>query len=412
MKYGIETLDDFEVKGKTVLCRADMNSPMKEGKTGLADTTRIERSVPTIKELMERGAKTVLMTHQGGDLAYQNYYSTTYHVDVLTHLLGRKVQFIDDVCGPAAREKIANLKQSEILLLDNVRFMAEEMTLFETKVNLPPEEQAKTQVVKKLSPLAGLYVCDAFAAVHRDQPTLVGFERILPSAMGRLFEEEYTVLSEIMEDTQHPCVFVLGGAKIQDAFMMMSSVLESNIADTVLTGGLVGHVMLKSKGYDLGKGTEKFLKDNNLLELIEKAAEILDKFDSRVKLPEDLAYAREGLREEVEVNKLPVDNNLADIGATTAAEYTARIQDARTVFINGPLGVFEKDCSSLGTREIWEETAKSDAFSVIGGGDSITAVNRYNLADDISYICTAGGGLVRFLSGEELPVIKALQGAG
>ena len=180
MKYGINTLDDIDVGGKVVLCRVDINAPLDPKTGGLRDITRLKGCAPTVRELAEKGARVVLLAHQGGDLEYHNYASTEPHAAVMAELIGRPVQFIDDVCGPAARERIQALQDGEVLLLDNVRFCGEELTLFETKLNLCPEDQAKTLVVRKLAPLADLYVCDAFAAAHRSQPTLVGFEQVLP----------------------------------------------------------------------------------------------------------------------------------------------------------------------------------------------------------------------------------------
>ncbi|HHY46515.1 MAG TPA: phosphoglycerate kinase [Firmicutes bacterium] len=410
MKYGMNTLDDFDVKGKTVLCRVDINSPIDPATGEPRDITRIERCVPTIAELSQRGAKVVLLAHQGGDLEYKNFTTTEPHARILSRLLGRPVDFIDDVCGPAARERIRQLGEGDILLLDNVRFMAEEMTLFETKLKLSPKEQAKTIVVRKLAPLADLYVCDAFAAVHRSQPTLVGFEEVLPSAMGRLFEEEVTALSKVRESPERPCIFVLGGAKIQDAFIIMSSVLKDKVCDEVLTSGLVANIMFMAKGVDIGKPSRDFIMRNALGEYVEMAKGILSEFGDRVVLPVDLAYVRDG-RQETGIEDLPVDELIVDIGHKTVDLYCAKIREARTIFVNGPAGVFEKPESEYGTKSIWEAIAASHAFSVIGGGDSIAAVNKYGLEKGFSYISTAGGGLVRFLSGEELPVIKALKDA-
>ena len=235
MKYGINTLDDFDFSGKTVFCRLDLNSPYDNKNDCLKDITRIEAAIPTIKELCNKGAKLVLISHQGGDLEYQNFVSTAYHAKAVSKLLGKQIDFIDDICGPAARDAIKNLKQCQILLLDNVRYMAQEMTLFETKLKLSHKEQQKTIVIQKLAPYADIYVCDAFAAAHRDQPSLVAFEYLLPSAMGRLFEKEYEVLSRIINAPEHPCVFVLGGAKIEDAFDMMPKVLSDGVADKILS---------------------------------------------------------------------------------------------------------------------------------------------------------------------------------
>jgi phosphoglycerate kinase len=408
MINGMYTLDDFKLTGKTVLVRFDMNSPLDPKTREPIDITRIKKSIPTLKELSEKRAKTVILIHQGSDIEYHNYASTKPHSKIISQLLGKSVDYIDDVCGPAARDKIKALKDGQILMLENVRFMAEEMTLFETKLNLSPEEQAKTQVVRKLAPLADLYICDAFAAAHRCQPTLVGMEEVLPSAMGRLFEKEVTSLNQLLQNPKKPCIFILGGAKIQDAFLMLDSILKNNIADLILTGGLVAQVMLLAKGISLGKPSEDLIKKKNLEEYIEKSKDILTKFGDKVKLPIDLAYISGG-RKEVEVDKLPVDQVLMDIGSNTIAEYEQIIKDAKTIFFNGPAGVFEKTETELGTKSILSAIAGSNAFSVIGGGDSITAVNKYKLANNISYISTGGGALVRFLSGEELPVIKALK---
>ena len=172
MRFGIHTLDEFDVSGKTVLCRLDLNQPVDRATGTLKSTARIEACVPTVRELSDKGAKLVLLAHQGSDIEYKNFYCTRPHADVLSRLLERPVQWIDDVCGPAAREKIRALQNGEILLLDNVRFVSEEQTLFELKLRLTHEQQAKTLLVEKLAPLADLYVCDAFAAAHRDQPSL------------------------------------------------------------------------------------------------------------------------------------------------------------------------------------------------------------------------------------------------
>lgn len=411
MKFGIKTLDDFDYKGKTVLLRVDINQPVDK-KTGLLkDTTRIEGSLPTIQELSEKGAKLVLLAHQGSDVEYKNYYTLAPHAKVLAKFLNREVKFIEDVCGPFAIAAIGKQKSGEILLLDNVRFMAEEMTLFETKLHLTPEEMVKTQVVTKLAPHADYYVCDAFAAAHRAQPTICGMEEILPSAMGRLFEKEYAVLSEILESPKHPCVFVLGGAKIQDAFDMMGKVLKENIADTVLAGGLLGQVMLTSKAVDIGQKNIDFLKKSNLFDYIEQSKNILKDYGDRFILPVDCSYVKDGVRKTVQVSEMPVNEAFVDIGEKTAEIFKNKILEANLVFTNGPMGIFEEEVSEYGTKTVWQALADTRGQSVLGGGDSITATNKYNLQSKISYICTGGGAMVRFLSGEELPAVTALKKA-
>ena len=411
MRFGIHTLDEFDVQGKTVLCRVDMNQPVDRATDTLKSVQRITACAPTIRELSDKGAKVVLLAHQGSDIEYKNFYCTRPHAKVLTELLGREVKWIDDVCGPAAREAIRALKDGEILLLDNVRFCSEEQTLFELKLCLTHEQQAKTQVVEKLAPLADLYVCDAFAAAHRDQPTLCGFEQVLPSAMGRLFEREYCVVSELMEAPEHPCTFVLGGSKISDAFMMMETGLSSGAADTILTGGLVGQILLASQGVEIGSGTLGFIEKSGYAEFIEKAKGFYSKYADRIVLPVDLAQVVDGARSEAKVGEIPADFDAMDIGSETAARYREIILNSKTVFANGPVGVFEKPESELGTKVLFTAMAESEGYTVVGGGDSVTAAKQYNVTDKLGYICTGGGALIRFLTGEELPVVKALRHA-
>jgi phosphoglycerate kinase len=409
MRFGINTLDDIEVKDKTVLCRIDINQPVDRAAGTLKDTTRIEACVPTLKELSEKGAKLVLMAHQGSDIEYKNFYTTEPHSKVLSKLLGKEVRFIDDVCGPAAREAIKALKAGDILLLDNVRFVSEEQTLFETKLLLSHEDQAKTLLVRKLAPLGDLYVCDAFAAAHRDQPSLCGFEQILPSAMGRLFEEEFCVISGIMEKPERPCVFVLGGAKISDAFLMMSAVLSGGVADQVLSGGLVGEVLLWADGKDIGEPARAFIKKEGYADLVETAKELLAKYRDKIVMPGDFAAVVDGKRAEYPLGQIPADTLILDIGAATAEKFQKIIRSAKTVFVNGPMGVFEQEPVEKGTKMVWDALGDTVAYTVIGGGDSITATKKYNKTKDIDYICTGGGALIRFLTGEELPVVKALR---
>ena len=410
MKYGINTLDDFEWGGKVVLCRVDINAPLDPETGGLRDVTRLKGCAPTVRELADAGARVVLLAHQGGDLEYHNYASTEPHAAVMSELTGRAVGFIDDVCGPAARDAVGRLADGDVLLLDNVRFCGEELTLFERKLELSPEDQAKTLVVRKLAPLADLYVCDAFAAAHRSQPTLVGFEQLLPSAMGRLFEKEYANLARLREEPARPCVFVLGGTKIQEAFPMMAAALRDGVVDTVLTAGLVANVMLAAsrRGHRRGRRWSS-------------SGPASWSSSSRSRRPSSPSTAtrsccrptspcvEDGERGEVAVADLPVDAQLVDIGHAAVADYGVCIAAAGTVFVNGPAGVFEQPETEYGTRALWEAMADTPGFSALGGGDSVTAMNRFGLADRFDYVCTAGGAMVQFLSGKPMPVIEALK---
>ena len=411
MRFGIFTLEDWDVSGRTVLCRVDINQPVDRAAGTLRSTKRIEACVPTVRELADKGARVVLLAHQGSDIEYQNYWSTEPHAAVLRRLLGREVKWIDDVCGPAARAAIQALGDGDILLLDNVRFLAEEQTLFEKSLKLTHQQQAQTLLVRKLAPLADLYVCDAFAAAHRDQPSLCGFEQVLPSAMGRLFEEEYCVISGLMEQPERPCVFVLGGAKVSDAFLMMSSVLEKGAADTILTGGLVGNILLAARGENIGEGSLAFIEKSGYSGLIDTARDLLARYGEKICLPVDGAWVENGRRAEAPLGSIPPEVSLTDIGAETAARYQEIIRAAKTVFVNGPMGVFEQAETELGTKSVWDALGDTAAYTVVGGGDSTTATTKYGKTVQINYICTGGGALIRFLTGEELPVVRALRQA-
>jgi len=404
----IKTLDDFTVRGKTVLVRVDFNCPVEKGTKRIKDDTRIRAAAPTISELAEKGARVVVLSHQGDPLDYQNFTTLAEHAERLSTALGKPVIFIDDVCGPAARERISQLGEGEVLLLENVRYHTEETILFEKQVGMSPAEQARTPVVAKLAPLADLYVCDAFACVHRSEPTLVGFPEVLPSAAGRLFQREIETLTRVRENPEKPCVFILGGAKILDAFAMMQTVLENGSADLILPVGLVGQMFLIADGVDLGEPSMNVIREMKLEQFADAALELAGAFGDRIRRPVDVAVNRNGRRYEIDVADLPVNAPIMDIGARTIAAYRGELAKAKTIFLNGPAGVYEQEPFCQGTRDLWRAVAHSDAFSFIGGGDTIAAANRFGVADDISAICTAGGGLILFLSGKKLPVLEAL----
>jgi phosphoglycerate kinase len=404
----IATLDDISVEGKTVLLRVDINSPV-DASGKIKDRTRIQRCLPTIRELHGKKARLAILAHQADPIEYQNFTVLEEHARILTELLTTKVEYVDDVAGPFALEKVRRMSPGDILLLDNVRIYTEETIIFEKEVKLPPEEQARTTIVRRLSPLADYYVCDAFAAVHRSQPTLVGFPELLPSAAGRLFEEELRTLSKVKESPERPCIFILGGAKILDAFKMMRAALDDGSADKILTTGLVAQIMLKANGIGLGKASEEYLSKKNLLEFVPAAKESLARHGGKILCPDDFAVDHGGRRIEAAAGEIPDDSPIADIGEGTIDRYCALIKESKTAFINGPAGVYEKPAFALGTRRIWETVASADAFSVLGGGDSIAAAGIFGVKEGISFISTAGGGLIRFLAGEKLAVVEALE---
>ena len=407
----MKSLEEVDVAGKTVLLRVDINSPIDPDTRRIVNTNRIEKSVPTIAYLLEQGAKLALIAHQGDTLDYQNLMSMQEHVQILSGLLGSTVDYIDDVCGPAAQDKVRALKPGSAVLLGNLRYLSEEISTFETAVKLEPPEMLDTYLVRGLAPLIDLYVNDAFAAAHRNAPSMVAFQEIKPTAAGRLLFDEVAALNRVMTQPEHPSVFVLGGAKISDAFGMMQQVLESGTADQILACGITGEIMLLAKGYKLGDAKEQFLKDRDLLTFVPQAESYLLDYGDKILHPLDLAFETNGARQEIGIDDLPAEHLYMDIGTATIAAFEKAISEAKTLFVNGPPGVYENPLFETGTQAIWNAIAKAPGYSVIGGGDTVTAATRYVDLDKINYVCTAGGAMVRYLSGKKLPLIAAMEKA-
>jgi len=410
VEHGILTLDDFDYRDKTVILRLDINSPIDSETGDLVDDNRIRKSVPTVRELAEAGARVVMLAHQGDTEDYKSLVGLAPHARRLSDLLGRPVRFLDDIAGPAARRTIQDLESGQLLLLNNVRYLSEEVSTFVNFVKLTPQQMSCTRLVRNLSPVADVYVCEAFAAAHRSAPSLIGFAEVLPAAGGRLFVHELGVLAELREDPAPPCVYLLGGSRIADAFGMMKRVLDAEKADCVLTAGLTGEVMLLAEGHRLGEPTEGLIEGKGLMGYVDQARELLADHGQRILYPSDLAVA-DGRRKEISLGDLPAAELLIDIGRETIARYLDVIQRAATIFVNGPAGVYEEPPGALGTERLWRAVADSHGYSVIGGGDSVAAAKKVGVAGRIGYVCTSGGGMVRFLSGQDLPVVETLRRA-
>lgn len=394
------TLDKAEVQGKTVLVRVDINSPI-DPKTGeILDDTRIRRCAPTIKELAEKGAKVVVLAHQGrpGD---EDFTTLEKHSKKLSAAIGLDVEYIQDIFGPTAKSAIQKMQPGEILLLENVRFCAEET------LKGPPEKMAKTHLVRRLAELADIYVNDAFGAAHRSQPSLVGFGAVLPTFAGRLMERELKGLGRALTP-ERPSVYVLGGAKVNDSLTIIENVFAKHIADFVLTGGLVGHALLAASGKDLGKPNLQLLLDKGFGEEIERAKRLLSQHGNKIKTPLDLIVDESGKPKELGVDQLPTELPLGDIGSKTVEEYSKVILGAKTVVINGPLGIFEKQGFEQGTFKVLEAMANSQAFTILGGGHVVAAAHDAGVTDQIKHISTGGGACISFLSGEAMPVVELL----
>lgn len=399
------TLDDIKPKGKVVLVRVDFNSPIDPETKKVLDDTRIRaHGETTIKELTDKGARVVILAHQGrkGD---PDFIPLKQHAETLSKILKKTVKYVDDVFGEKAKNEIRKLKSGEILVLENVRTFAGE-----TKEGTP-EEHAKTELVQNLATLADLFVNDAFAAAHRAHVSIIGFTPVLPSAAGRIMERELKSLSRVLEKPEKPCIFILGGAKADDSLEISKYVLDNKIADNMLTGGVVGQVFLAAKGLNLGKPNRDVLEKKQLTGLLPGIKELLKKYPDKIKTPEDVAVEINGKRKEITTKELPTNYTILDIGTRTVEAYGKLIEKAKSIVVSGPMGTYENREFSFGTEQVLEKIADSKAFSLAGGGHTIAAIEEFKLTSKISYISTAGGALTEFLMGKKLPGVAALEKA-
>jgi len=403
----IKNIIGVNVKNKKILFRPDINSPI-DSKGKIVNENRLNAVALTLKYMVENGAMVAIIAHQGDTLDYQNLISMEEHAIILSRLTGHKVQYIDDVCGDCAIERIKNLKSGEAVLLGNLRYLTEEVSTFEKDVRLSADDMKNTYLVRRLAPLFDLYVNEAFSAAHRNAPSMVAFQRILPSYAGPLFFKEYEALSRIMKNATRPVTFVLGGAKISDAFGMMEKVLKDRIADYILVAGVTGQIMILADGKKTGDKYENWLASKDLLMFVNQGKELLKNYRENFVMPVDLAYESDGKRREISVLQLPQEEMFTDLGHETVEIFKKIILSSGTIFVNGPAGVYESELSSYGTNEIWNAIGNSEGYSLIGGGDTVTAATKFVDLSKFSYICTAGGAMVRFLSGKRLPLIEAM----
>ena len=403
-KLGIKTLDDVDVANAVVGVRVDFNSPVDPSTKKLLDDTRIRaHAETTLRELVEKRARVVVLSHQGrkGD---PDFVSLREHAERLASMLPAKVRFVDDIFGEKAIGSIQSLKPGEVLVLENVRYWDGE-----TK-SASPEEHAKSELVRALGPLFDVYVVDAFSAAHRPHASLVGFAPVVKHYVaGRVMERELAALYRVRNNPERPCVYILGGAKAEDTADVLESVLGEGIADSVLTGGLVANLLLHSKGYNLGDANTAVLEEKGFLKLEGRLKAVLQRYADRVYLPEDLAVERDGKRVEIPLESLPVKELIKDIGSRTVERYARVIKEAKTIVMNGPMGVFEDPNFSHGTRGVFEAMAASGAFSLIGGGHTIAAASKLGYSSKVSHVSTGGGALIEYLIKGTLPVVEVLK---
>ncbi len=393
------TIDDFDIDDATILVRVDLNSPM-DPDGNILDDMRIRSHMVTLKDL--ENAKVVLLAHQSRP-GKNDFTTMRAHALRMSAYLGREVRYVDDIFGSHARSTISSMKKGNVILLENVRFYSEEM------LKRTASEHAQTHMVQQLSPLFDIFLNDAFAVSHRAQLSILGFTETLPSGAGRVMEKEIISLDRGVKEGGSPCIFVLGGAKVDDSLKVAENVLSNSNADRVLLTGIVGNVMLAASGVDIGKINMDFIESQGYLDLIEQGKGLIEKYDGKIGLPVDVALNDNGTRIEVPVNELSKnDLPVNDIGLETIVAFAKEIKNAKTVVLNGPAGVSEIDEFALGTHEIIRSAAKSE-FSIIGGGHISAEVINMGLENQFSHLSTGGGACIDYLAGEKLPGIEALK---
>lgn len=399
------TIDDFELKGKKILLRLDINSPIEPRSKEILDDSRITGYIPALERL--NSSKVIVLSHQSRP-GKSDFTTLEKHTQVLSNLLRKEVRYIDDVFGTCARNEISKLQNGDVLVLENVRFCSEEIS--RDIIEKSPSEQAKTHLVRNLSSCVDFFVNDAFAVSHRSQPSLVGFPMVLPSCIGPNMRKEIDTLSQVLESKDVPKVFALGGAKADDSFLITKNVLSKGIADKVLLSGVVAMIFLESAKQDIGNINRKMIGAMGFEALVPKAKELLKKFEDKIVLPSDLAFERNGKREEAKIDNLP-DKKALDIGMETIETFSKEIKKAKIVVANGPAGVFEVNGFATGTEELLRSIANSKALTVIGGGHLTTVVDSIGIRNKIDHISSGGGACVSFLSDQPLPGIETIRKA-
>lgn len=387
-------ISELDVRGKRILVREDLNVPLADG--AVADDTRIVAAVPTLRNLSERGARVIVMSHlDRPDGKVVESLRMAPVARALSKALGVEVKTVSDCIGPQVQAAAAALQDGEVLLLENLRFH-------------PEEEKNDPQFARELASLGDAYVNDAFGTAHRAHASTVGITQYRPSYMGPLLERELDVLDSILQHPARPFVAVLGGAKISDKLGVVNRLME--LCDALVFGGGMANTLLAAQGFDVGKS----LRDADLepakaiVRTIEHEAAKVD-----VHLPDDAVVAKELSAEAdsrfADVDQIRADEMVLDIGPTTAEHYRGVILGAKTVLWNGPMGVFEFDAFAAGTEAVGQAIVDSGAVSVVGGGDTAAAAHKLGFADKMTHISTGGGATLEYIEGKELPGVAALR---
>jgi phosphoglycerate kinase len=391
------TLDDLQPKGKRVLVRADLNVPMKDG--AVTDTVRIERQAPTIRELSEKGARVIVLSHFDRPKGKRVPEMSLKPVAAaLAKELDRPVAFADDCVGPAAEAAVANLKDGDVLLLENTRFHK-------------GEEDNDPDFAGQVAALGDIFVNDAFSAAHRAHATTEGIAHLLPSAAGRSMEAELRHLDKALGDPQRPVMAVIGGAKVSTKIALLENLVKR--VETLVIGGAMANTFLAAQGVEVGKS----LVERDHIETALKVVHMANAAGAVILLPVDAVVAKEfkahAVHRTAAVRDVGADEMILDVGPKSIEEFRQRLAGTRTLVWNGPFGAFETAPFDAGTvaaaQAVAEATKAGNLLSVAGGGDTVAALNHAGVADDFTYVSTAGGAFLEWLEGRELPGVAALQ---
>jgi phosphoglycerate kinase len=395
----IGTIRELGAEKKTVLLRLDLNSPIDPTSNLILDDKRFREHIPTLKALA--GSRVVIITHQSRP-GKKDFTTLEAHAEKLEQLLGKSVTYVDSIFGRHAREAVHAMEIGDVVMLENVRFNAEE------NLTLKPEEAKKTHLVKKLSSMADVFVNDAFGTAHRSQPTIVGLPMVMRSAGGLLMEKEVSTLSKVFKGAPHPVCMVLGGTKVDDSIDVARNVLDKDIADTVIVIGVVANVFLLAAGYNIGNPSTQLIAQLKYQPEIEKAKEILARYKDRVILPPTVAVRENNHRVEDPVTKIPAETPVLDIGMDAITDFVGVLKKSGTVVFNGPAGLFEDADFATGTYEMLKAASRVE-FSVVGGGHTAAVIEKMGLEGDFTHISTGGGACIEFLPGKVLPAVDALE---
>ncbi len=396
----LPTIRDLNIKEKKVFMRIDINVPIDPEEDRILDDKRIRVHAYFIRKIMDEYSPALVLGSHQGRPGSPDFTTLEKHAELLSKYSGLNVEYISDVIGPAAIERIKSLKPAEVLLLDNLRLISEEV------IEAPPERQALTIFAKRIASVVEYYVNDAFATAHRSQPSIVGLPLLLPSAIGPVFEKEASALNRVLSESEPPRVYVLGGKKVIELLRVIETLVKNKVADRILTGGLLAQLFLLAKGVDIGKENVRVLEENGVLPYVPRARHLLMR-GAPVETPIDfLVKTKEGFENAYIGN---IKGVVVDIGEQTIRIYEDLVKEARIAVLRGPLGVIEEEESRRGTVRVLEATVQSKGFILIAGGHLASMVTSEWENLDKVHISLGGNATLLFLSGEELPAIKAME---